>query len=347
MPCQLSFTINPYTGAPYSIDGQLITMNATFTPMKTNGLPMGLDAAEKACQFIGFNWQQMITSMPASLKKPNITSAVDPKNLAPDGTLIAPPSFFDPPQGGYKGESPSSFSYPFYFSSSELNKPGVCIPNDTVPVETDNQLRFQDCPGNPVYRQDCPFLNPLSCVSSGPTTSFTTTLVGVLPSGAASAPLFTWTWYSNFGGYVLGIPGAGGAQTKSFGPIDPNSGTGGITITSINGVQLPPPVPANQVTTTASGLAYSRVGQTFNGTVTLINAGSAALNGPLQVLFTGLAAGVTLTNETGNLSGTPYLTVPVTDGLAPGQSVTVSVQFKNPSNATINFTPAIYSGSIG
>jgi hypothetical protein len=48
----------------------------------------------------------------------------------------------------------------------------------------------------------------------------------------------------------------------------------------------------------------------------------------------------------GDLSGTPYLTVPAAAGLAPGQSVTISVQFSNPSNATINFTPAIYSGSI-
>jgi len=65
----------------------------------------------------------------------------------------------------------------------------------------------------------------------------------------------------------------------------------------------------------------------------------------LQILFTGITAGATLANATGNLSGTPYLTVPVA-GLAPGQSVTVNVQFKNPSNATINFTPAIYSGTI-
>jgi hypothetical protein len=58
-----------------------------------------------------------------------------------------------------------------------------------------------------------------------------------------------------------------------------------------------------------------------------------------------MPATVTLVNATGKLSGTPYLTVP-TASLAPGQSVTVGVQFKNPSNATINLTPAIYSGSF-
>ena len=210
-------------------------------------------------------------------------------------------------------------------------------------IATNNQLRFQDCPANPIYY-------PLAA----PTTSFTTSLVGVLPCpdgtmdcgpGIASAPLFTWTWYSSFSGYVLGPPGFGGAQTKSVYPVNANSGTGGITITSINGVQLPSPVSVSRVTTTASGLAYSRVSQTFNGTVTLTNISSGAISGPLQVLLTGVTPGVTLANGTGDLSGTPYLTIP-TLALAPGQSITVSVHFKNPSNATINFTPAIYSGSI-
>jgi hypothetical protein len=80
--------------------------------------------------------------------------------------------------------------------------------------------------------------------------------------------------------------------------------------------------------------------------VTLSNISSSAVSGPVQILFMGMPANVTLVNATGNLSGTPYLTVPAGGGLAPGQSATVSVQFKNPSNATINFTPAIYSGSI-
>jgi hypothetical protein len=107
---------------------------------------------------------------------------------------------------------------------------------------------------------------------------------------------------------------------------------------------LPPIVAPSQVATTASGLVYSRVSQTFNGTVTLKNISGSAVSGPLQIVFMGLTAGVTLVNATGSLSPPPYLTVPA--NLAPGQSVTVSVKFKNPSNATINFTPAIYSGSF-
>ena len=66
---------------------------------------------------------------------------------------------------------------------------------------------------------------------------------------------------------------------------------------------LPPVVPPSEVATTASGLAYSRVSQTFNGTVTLTNISSGVINGPLQILFTGMPASVTLVNATGSLVG--------------------------------------------
>jgi hypothetical protein len=51
-------------------------------------------------------------------------------------------------------------------------------------------------------------------------------------------------------------------------------------------------------------------------------------------------------NATGAFNGSSYLTVPSVASLAPGQSAAVTVQFKNPSNAVINFTPVVYSGSL-
>ena len=104
-------------------------------------------------------------------------------------------------------------------------------------------------------------------------------------------------------------------------------------------------VSPSDVATTASGLAYSRVSRTFNGTVTITNISSSAISGPFQMVFTGLTAGVTLANATGDFSGSPYLTITAAS-LAPGQSSTVRVQFNNPMFGTINFTPVIYSGGI-
>jgi hypothetical protein len=99
--------------------------------------------------------------------------------------------------------------------------------------------------------------------------------------------------------------------------------------------------PASQIAATASGLLYSRVTKTYNGTVTITNISSGALAGPFPIVFTSLTSGVTLANAAGTIQGNPYIT-PAVSSLAPGQSVTAAVQFSNPSNVVINFAPVIY-----
>ena len=97
--------------------------------------------------------------------------------------------------------------------------------------------------------------------------AFTTSLVGMIrETRAPSAPLYTWTWTSTYNGETGGVQGL-----TNFGTPTPGTGAGYVTITSINGVSAPPIVPPSQVSTTASGLAYSRVTQTFNGAVTITN----------------------------------------------------------------------------
>jgi len=130
------------------------------------------------------------------------------------------------------------------------------------------------------------------------------------------------------GGTVGGCGGNTCGTVFSFGPV------------------VAPPVPLSGVATTASGLAYSRVSQTFNGTVTITNTSNAVITGPFQIVLTSLTSGVTLVNAAGTFGGWPYITVPGAASLASGQSATVSVQFRNPSNALIHFTPTIYSGSL-
>jgi hypothetical protein len=106
------------------------------------------------------------------------------------------------------------------------------------------------------------------------------------------------------------------------------------------------PAVVSSISTTASGLAYSRVTHTFNGTVTIKNTGASAINGPFQIVFSSLTSGVTLVNATDSFKGSPFLTIPAVVSLAPGQSATVSVQFSDPSSARINFTPITYIGSL-
>ena len=115
----------------------------------------------------------------------------------------------------------------------------------------------------------------------------------------------------------------------------------------IGAYELMQPIPPTTITTTSTGLAYSRVTQTFNGTITLTNISNAAISGPLEVVLTGLPAGVTQVNATGTFAGNPYITVPLPGGsLSLGQSARVAVQFKNPSNVTIQAAPLVYSGSF-
>jgi len=109
---------------------------------------------------------------------------------------------------------------------------------------------------------------------------------------------------------------------------------------------LTAPPPQLSTTVTASGLAYSRVSQTYVGAVTITNTGAVGIQMPVQLLFTGLTPNVTLVNATGTNSGTPYITVSAPAILAAGKSVVVNVQFKDPSNAPIHFTPQVQEGSI-
>ena len=330
-------------------------MQASFTP---GSAPSGLTAQAGACGFTGFDWVQQITQTGAS---PLVEA---------DGTSIMIPPHApinDPPQGGYLYADPNiAFigAYPFVYNPAQVelgcagyNKDGSCgleitggnifdPPGGTV-------LNFYDSPLDPCFPGGKVF-GMSQCTGNSPFIGLTTQLVGICganspPSlcsspGRPSAALFQWTWKSDFNGASSG--GVLKVLTASSYPPDPGSGTGGITVTNINGIQLPSAVSPSQVVTTASGPTYSPVNLTFDGTVTVTNNSGGPISGPLQILFTGLPASVTLVNASGNLSGTPYISVPGVLSLGAGQSVTVNVQFANPSNVAITFAAVIYSGSI-
>ena len=110
-----------------------------------------------------------------------------------------------------------------------------------------------------------------------------------------------------------------------------------------------------QVNATTSNLVYSRATKQYTGNLTITNNGPA-LTGNVDVALTniiagvadtaaiaqntGLTVGVTLTNATGQNNGSPMIQISTT-GLASGASVTVPLNFSNPTNAQINFTPSV------
>jgi uncharacterized protein len=93
-----------------------------------------------------------------------------------------------------------------------------------------------------------------------------------------------------------------------------------------------------------SGLLLNRATQMFNGFVQMANASAAPIAGPIHILLDDLADGVWLANKSGELDGAPYITYP--GSLAPGEGVTIPVQFINPLRARINYSLRVFSGNF-
>lgn len=358
------------------------TITATFTPQPVNGAQYTVAEAATLCGFVDFDWVQTIireVDPNAGLAAANLdviptTASVGgiiipvhlggkfrPKIVGPVKLGVTTTPYSDPPQGaGYAGSAPD-YSYPFY-----------CDPTgDATCARTATTLSIRDTPstaclvdkaGNPsnAYKS-----NPLIRAACGNKTAkigssllFITHLAGIKYDGKPFDLGIGYTWTSDYNGTAGGV-----SVSKNGAPPDPGSGTGGVTITSfndttqyqyngisvsgVNGVaQSQTLLDTSLVNTTTSGLLFSRSNQTFSGSATITNISDSPINGPFQIVLVSLPAGVTLDNATNTFGGFPYITLPNLNSLAPGQSSTVILQFKNPSFATITFSPLIYSGSL-
>jgi hypothetical protein len=323
------------------------TISATFTPK--NGFTLA--QAAQLCGFTGWDWQQTVTSLP--LPNPFKQIGTPPKQLS------APPPFLDPPPGGYTYNLPGGdHSYPFYYDPNS---------GELASHETATTLNFADTPADNCLHGGTGASCGGMTAPAGKILGFTTHLVGLVGAGPGFGVQDTgigFSWTSDFNGTSGGI-----SVTKNNNPADPGSGTGGVTITGysptttyqfpkgigvigINGAAISPPtsslalLAAGQIATTASGLVYSRVTQTFNATVNITNTSGSSISGPFQIVFDSLTAGVTVVNATGTFGGWPFVTVPNVSSLAPGQSASVAVQFRDPTNAPISFSPVPYTGSF-
>ena len=89
----------------------------------------------------------------------------------------------------------------------------------------------------------------------------------------------------------------------------------------------------NQISVRRSGLIYNRATLLFGGTISITNSGTTTLIGTLQIELTGLPSTLTWANASGIAAdGNPFIAVNLPNGiLAQGQSITLSVYFKNPN----------------
>lgn len=271
------------------------TISASFTPK----LSFTLAQAAQLCGFVDFDWQQTITSWP----KPSPLFQVG--NATP---LSAPPPFLDPPPGGYTYELTAGYpngdhSYPFYYDPNS---------GELASHKTATTLSFSDTPSDPCLPGGSGGGCAGKTAPKGSKLAFSTHLVGLTgfgPGFGVTDTGISFSWTSTFNG-----TSGSTATTKNNLPPDPGSGTGGITIVSVQPISslggitvggvnggsnggTPPPLPSG---TSCNG----SFGGTFQGDVTVSDGQTCTFtNGEIDgnVMVTGGSLILAGTDITGNL----------------------------------------------
>jgi Putative Ig domain len=313
--CQLnSNDLKAQTSQPYSNDLHPVVMTATFSPTDSSGKPVALADLAGKCGYTNFDWQQTITTLPspspfyAELSSPGCSgpqnncvsppSIIDPplggyvyeRSLNVNGNLVYP-----------NGDN----AFPLYLDADPLS--GELLASE----KGGYVLTFQDTPmdycllsslGVPstAYVAD-PTICGGSTAPLGATNAYTTHLVGLCGTAPGCKSTFVpgtttncitdqtcvdlgigFNWTSNFNGdnSTDASSGSGGveliATTKNtFLLPDPGSGTGGVTITSINGV---PQTPSSATCAATPTVLWPPNGRSIPVTITgTIAAGTSAL----------------------------------------------------------------------
>jgi subtilase family serine protease len=196
-------------------------------------------------------------------------------------------------------------------------------------------------------------------ITSSQSTDLSATVTGGTPTGfTTAAPALTGSVSFAAGSTALGsCTLSGGSCSKTVEGSALQAGANSITATfSGSGTY---PTSASSIVTvtvtsstasvpaqiTATPFVYDRQTKTFNTTYTIKNVSTAGYAGPIDLVLTKLSAGVTVANATGTYNGSPYLAVSAT-ALAAGASVSVAVEFSDPTYVAILPTPVVYSGAL-
>ena len=129
--------------------------------------------------------------------------------------------------------------------------------------------------------------------------------------------------------------------------------TSGITTAQAEGGQifmLHDLAPTNNVTVTRGGFLRDRRTGNFSQQVTLTNNNPGALSGPFYLVVDALSPSASVLSPAGTTTvyaplTSPYVIIPG-GSLAPGASVTVALQFVNPTNAPITYVPRVLNSIV-
>ena len=224
-------------------------------------------------------------------------------------------------------------SNPTFLAFSEGAAAAIAVQSGSGQDSTVNQqfanplvVKVTDQAGNPVQGITVTFVAPQSGASAtftGGNTAVTNSL-GVATSNAVVADGTAGGPYN-----VMAISGPAAPATFTLTNDAPTSAVNVSTRVSI----------------TNTGFVINRVTHIWSSTMTVKNISGTAIAGPIDVLLNGLPATVTMTNSTGTFNNSPFIQVS-SGSLAPGGQVSAAIQFTNPNNVFIAFTPAAYSGAL-
>jgi hypothetical protein len=261
--------------------------------------------------------------------------------------MTAAPPYFDPP---FKGWSPPSgygtfdvypFFYPVTPSSGECTIASAPCPPFPLIVSSDGTtLSFADDPGNLALSGQQPSPNP-----TGNFLAFSTSLVGVssqaIPGSVSCGPsvtgsssvnyyctnMYSWTWISTRRGTAGGVD-----QTSSYFPVDPG-GTGGVSLTSVNGI----PTPTVTVTPSAQNIT---TGQTLVATVAV--AGGNSTSSPTGTVI--LTSGTYSSNSKNLSGGSTMISIPA--GVLAAGSDTLTVAYSPDVASATSFSTSAGFASV-
>lgn len=147
-------------------------------------------------------------------------------------------------------------------------------------------------------------------------------------------------------------PNAGATGVDSFVyRVTDAQGASDTAIVTLN-IGAPPQTGPTEVTASvrfeSSGLVVrrgpGRITGDYYGTITINNVTSSNISAPIQLVLDNLTPGIVLVNATGTTQGDPFITI--NQSLAAGGIIVIPVQFRNPQNLGINYTPRLFSGSF-
>lgn len=160
---------------------------------------------------------------------------------------------------------------------------------------------------------------------------------GPIPNPTDMAAYRTvWSWFDTWnGGYIMND-----GQNESSHVISVYHDPRVITLDELPDLRI-------TMNVTRSGFVLNRRTGRVSQQVTLTSLSGVPLSAPICLALDGLSANTTLVNRTGLTTslpaGSPYVLVSNAD-LAPGATLSVSLEFTNPSSGGITYTPRPFSG---